>query len=135
MQMKDIMNCLPLVASVLSKKYGVNVIMGGDTAYTEGKNIHIPTLPISSDEHVLCMVRGFIDHESAHIRFTDFELLAKEQLDTLTFHIFNTIEDWRVENELAKLFPGSQVNLHYLIWHFFVDGYKQENEQNTEAGE
>ena len=141
MQMKDIMNCLPLVASVLSKKYGVNVIVGGDTAFTEGKNIHIPTLPISSDEHVLCMVRGFIDHESAHIRFTDFDLLAKEKLDTLTFHIFNTIEDWRVENELAKLFPGSQVNLHYLIRHFFVGGHKQENEQgqknehNTEAGE
>lgn len=109
--------------------------MDGDTAYTEGKNIHIPTLPISSDEHVLCMVRGFIDHESAHIRFTDFELLAKEKLDTLTFHIFNTIEDWRVENELAKLFPGSQVNLHYLIRHFFVDGHKQENGQDTEAGE
>lgn len=135
MQMKDIMNCLPLVASVLSKKYGVNVIMGGDTAYTEGKNIHIPTLPISSDEHVLCMVRGFIDHESAHIRFTDFELLAKEKLDTFTFHIFNTIEDWRVENELAKLFPGSQVNLHYLIRHFFVEGQEQENGQNKEAGE
>ena len=128
MQMKDILNCLPLVASVLSRKYGVNVIVGGDTAFTEGKNIHIPSLPITSDEHLLCMVRGFIDHESAHIRFTDFELLAKEKLDKLSFHIFNIIEDWRVENELAKLFAGSQVNLHYLIRHFFVN--KQE-----EAGE
>lgn len=128
MQMKDILNCLPLVASVLSRKYGVNVIVGGDTAFTEGKNIHIPSLPITSDEHLLCMVRGFIDHESAHIRFTDFELLAKEKLDKLAFHIFNIIEDWRVENELAKLFAGSQVNLHYLIRHFFVN--KQE-----EAGE
>lgn len=128
MQMKDILNCLPLVASVLSRKYGVNVIVCGDTAFTEGKNIHIPSLPITSDEHLLCMVRGFIDHESAHIRFTDFELLAKEKLDKLAFHIFNIIEDWRVENELAKLFAGSQVNLHYLIRHFFVN--KQE-----EAGE
>lgn len=128
MQMKDILNCLPLVASVLSRKYGVNVIVGGDTAFTEGKNIHIPSLPITSDEHLLCMVRGFIDHESAHIRFTDFELLAKEKLNKLAFHIFNIIEDWRVENELAKLFAGSQVNLHYLIRHFFVN--KQE-----EAGE
>lgn len=128
MQMKDILNCLPLVASVLSRRYGVNVIVGGDTAFTEGKNIHIPSLPITSDEHLLCMVRGFIDHESAHIRFTDFKLLAKEKLDKLAFHIFNIIEDWRVENELAKLFAGSQVNLHYLIRHFFVN--KQE-----EAGE
>lgn len=128
MQMKDILNCLPLVASVLSRKYGVNVIVDGDTAFTEGKNIHIPALPITSNEQLLCMVRGFIDHESAHIRFTDFELLAKEKLDKLAFHIFNIIEDWRVENELAKLFAGSQVNLHYLIRHFFVN--KQE-----EAGE
>ena len=58
MEMKHIINSLPLVASVLSRKYGVNVIIGGDTAYTEGKNIHIPSLPITSDEHLLCLMRG-----------------------------------------------------------------------------
>lgn len=131
MQMKDILNCLPLVASVLSRKYGVNVYVQGDKAYTEGKNIYIPTLPITSNEQLLCMVRGFIDHESAHIRFTDFELLKQEQLDTVAFHIFNIIEDWRVENELAKLFSGSQVNLHYLIRHFFMN----EKQETKEAGE
>lgn len=131
MRMKDILNCLPLVASVLSKKYGVNVHVQGDKAYTEGKNIYIPTLPITSNEQLLCMVRGFIDHESAHIRFTDFGLLKQEQLDPVTFHIFNIIEDWRVENELAKLFPGSQVNLHYLIRHFFMHE-KQETKEEAE---
>lgn len=133
MQMKDILNCLPLVASVLSRKYGVNVHIQGDKAYTEGKNIHIPTLPITSNEQLLCMVRGFIDHESAHIRFTDFELVKNERLDTVAFHIFNIIEDWRVENELAKLFAGSQVNLHYLIRHFFVNKPKEEKEAEEKS--
>lgn len=132
MQMKDILNCLPLVASVLSRKYGVNVHIQGDKAYTEGKNIYIPTLPVTSNEQLLCIVRGFIDHESAHIRFTDFDLLKREQLDAIAFHIFNIIEDWRVENELAKLFPGSQVNLHYLIRYFFVN---EKQKTKEEAGE
>jgi len=32
------MSSLPLVASVLSRKYGVKVEMGGADAYTVGKN-------------------------------------------------------------------------------------------------
>lgn len=130
MEMKHIINSLPLVASVLSRKYGVNVIIGGDTAYTEGKNIHIPSLPITSDEHLLCLMRGYTDHESAHIRFTDFALLKKEKLDPFSFHVFNIIEDWRVENELAKLFIGSQKNLHYLIRYFFLENSERAGEKS-----
>lgn len=40
------------------------------------------------------------------------------------------IEDWRVENELAKLFIGSQRNLHYLIRYFFLENSERAEEKS-----
>ena len=41
---KDIMSCLPLLACILGKQYNITVEIGGTTAYTNGKTIHIPSL-------------------------------------------------------------------------------------------
>lgn len=71
-RMKDIMKSLPLVASVLGERYGVEVRIGGDSAFTNGRVIQLPSLPHDSDEGVLALARGFLDHEAAHIRHTDF---------------------------------------------------------------
>ena len=58
---EDILNCLPLLASVLGKRYGVEVVIDGDTACTDGHTIYLPSLPLDSDESLLVQVRGFID--------------------------------------------------------------------------
>ena len=42
---KDIMDCLPLLASVLGNQYGVTVEIGGTEAYTDGSTIHLPADP------------------------------------------------------------------------------------------
>ena len=44
-QTQTIVRSLPLVASVLGKRYGVNVVIGGDKACTDGSTIHLPALP------------------------------------------------------------------------------------------
>ncbi|MBO4368563.1 MAG: hypothetical protein J5803_00460 [Desulfovibrio sp.] len=103
---KDILSCLPLLASVLGRSYGVQVRIGGNSAYTKGNEIHIPSLPIDCASDTLALARGYIDHESAHIRFTDFEVLRAARLDAVTHHIWNSIEDWRVEGKLSLLYPG-----------------------------
>ena len=103
---KDILNSLPLLASVLGRNYGVTVQIGGDSAYTNGNEIHIPSLPLNCDEEMVGLARGYIDHESAHIRFTDFEVLQEAKLDPVTHHLWNSIEDWRVEERLSSLYPG-----------------------------
>lgn len=43
------MDCLPLLASVLGNQYGVTVEIGGSEAYTDGKTIHLPALPLDSE--------------------------------------------------------------------------------------
>lgn len=103
---RDILNCLPLLASVLGDQYGVQVYMGGKEACTNGKVIQLPSLPVDCVPKMLALAKGFTDHEAAHIRHTDFDALQAANLDPVTFNLFNCLEDWRVEKKLPAIFPG-----------------------------
>jgi Mg-chelatase subunit ChlD len=116
---RAVMRSLPLVASVLGRKYGVKVEMGGADAYTDGKTIHLPAMPSEVPDTLLAMVRGFLDHEAAHVRETDFTALEQARLTPLEMHVWNTLEDWRAEHKLAAIFPGCRQNFDWLIAHLF----------------
>ena len=118
---KDVLNCLPLLASVLGDQYGVQVRIGGKEACTNGKVIYLPALPMDCEPELLAMARGFVDHEAAHIRHTDFTALRTAKLDPVTFNLFNCLEDWRIEKKLSAIFPGCRHNLNWLIRRFFVE--------------
>ena len=118
---KDVLNCLPLLASVLGDQYGVQVCIGGKEACTNGKIIYLPALPMDCEPKLLAMARGFVDHEAAHIRHTDFAALKAAKLDPVTFNLFNCLEDWRIEKKLSAIFPGCRHNLNWLIRRFFVE--------------
>ncbi|ATD80725.1 cobaltochelatase CobT-related protein [Desulfovibrio sp. G11] len=118
---KDVLNCLPLLASVLGDQYGVQVCIGGKEACTNGKVIYLPALPTDCEPELLAMARGFVDHEAAHIRHTDFTALRTAKLDPVTFNLFNCLEDWRIEKKLSAIFPGCRHNLNWLIRRFFVE--------------
>ena len=118
---KDVLNCLPLLASILGDRYGVQVRIGGKEACTNGKVIHLPSLPIDCEPELLALVRSFVDHESGHIRHTDFGVLQAANLDPVTFNLFNCLEDWRIEKKLSGIFPGCRQNLNWLIRRFFVE--------------
>ncbi|MBI9088208.1 MAG: VWA domain-containing protein [Desulfobacterium sp.] len=116
---RHIMASLPMVASILGKKYGVNVEIGGEAAFTDGKTIQLPSLPLDCDETLIGLARGYIDHESAHIRETRFDIIKSANLTPMEMQIWNTFEDWRVETRLSKLFPGCRQNFNWLIRHLF----------------
>lgn len=118
---KDVLNCLPLVASILGDRYGVQVRIGGKDACTNGKVIFLPSLPMDCEPELLALAKGFTDHEAAHIRHTDFDVLTAANLDPVTFNLFNCLEDWRVEKKLSGIFPGCRKNLNWLIRRFFVE--------------
>ncbi len=118
---KDILNCLPLLASVLGDQYGVQVRIGGKEACTNGKVIQLPSLPMDCEPEMLALAASFLDHEAAHIRHTDFGILKAANLDPVTFNLFNCLEDWRVEKKLSGIFPGCRQNLNWLIRRFFVE--------------
>lgn len=131
MRSKDIISALPLIADVLGKKYGVRVHIGGDRAYTNGKDIHLPSLPLDADELTLNLARGYLDHEAAHLRSTDFMAMTQAGLSAIEKHVWNILEDWMVEHKLAKIYPGCRHNLTWLIKHVFLE---DDTTSNPEPG-
>ncbi len=49
MHTQNVLTCLPLLADVLGKSYGVAVTIGGNEAYTDGKTITLPSMPLTDD--------------------------------------------------------------------------------------
>lgn len=115
-----IINALPLVADALGRKYGVKVRIGGHKAYTDGKDIHLPSLPLDADATVLNLARGYLDHEAAHLRVTDFDTLKEAKLTDIERHVWNIIEDFMVEQQLAAIYPGCRENFTWLARHLFL---------------
>lgn len=120
-QQKDILNSLPLLAAVLGNQYGVKVEIAGSEAYTDGRTIHIPSISLEHNEDILPLIRGYIDHEAGHIRYTDFEELRSANLDPFTHSIWNALEDCRIEHKMSEVFPGCKENFEWMIQKFFAN--------------
>lgn len=115
------MKAMPLVASMLGDKLGVKVVIGSsDTAYTNGDTIFLPPLPVDDEGVLYPLISGFIDHEAAHIRHTNLDVLKGKKLTPVEKHLWNAIEDWRVEHEIIKRYPGCHEHFTWLIRHFFL---------------
>ena len=112
--MRHLKKTLPLIVSNYSGLFGIEVKIQGTKAYTDSKTIVIPRLNYDSDESVT-LAFGYLAHESAHIRYTDFKLVAKaHKKDNIFFYIFNILEDSRVEKLIGKRFIGVYENLEKL---------------------
>lgn len=103
------------VASALSDNHGVKVIFRGGECHTNGKTIVLPSLPDKLPGPLVEMIRGYLDHEVAHILFSDFRLLKKateigrKDKSHLKF-VFNAVEDIRIELKMAEVYKGSGIN-------------------------
>jgi Mg-chelatase subunit ChlD len=106
---------LRIAAHSLANKLGVNLIIGGSQACTDGTTIRIPDLPADSEEAALLM-RGYLDHEAAHCKLTDFNIQVSSPW-------VNLIEDIRIEAEQARVFPGCGVNMRKLTEHLKNQGH------------
>ena len=111
MRRNPLVGALPLIAQMLGRKLGVKVEIGGDEAYTDGHTLHLPRLPLESTPLAI-LANGFIDHEAAHIRYTDFTVPVPPGLAKL---LTNILEDIRIEQALGVDYPGSRHNLAALV--------------------
>ena len=128
------MKAMPLVASMLGNKLGVKVVIGSsDTACTNGDTIFLPPLPVDDEGVLYPLVSGFIDHEAAHIRHTDLGVLKGKMITPVEKHLWNAIEDWRVEHEIIKKYPGCREHFIWLIRHFFVQDTETEKAGERES--
>lgn len=99
---------LALIAKVLGRKYDITVTIAGQIACTCGKEI---TIPVVSGDHAEALAHGYIDHEAAHVRYTDFSV---QLTDNFAGDLLNILEDVRIEQSIGWEYPGCIANLREL---------------------
>ncbi|EGS64876.1 MULTISPECIES: VWA domain-containing protein [Vibrio] len=112
-------NALPIVAAAYGEKFGVKVLIQGQDAFTDGDRIVIPTAN-PDDPHYQQIAWGYLAHEAAHIRHTNFDMVQKASSKPIRKALLNIIEDVRIENELAKDYPGIRRSISQVI-EYMVD--------------
>ena len=105
--MNNLSNALPIMVNNYAKLFGVSVRIQGSTAYTNGKVITIPRLDIKNPIKAR-LAYGYLAHESAHIRYTDFSILKKDKIknNLFLFSLFNILEDSRIRLKVEDRMKG-----------------------------
>ncbi|HPE73310.1 MAG TPA: hypothetical protein PK018_14270 [Candidatus Competibacter sp.] len=111
MKKNPLLGALPLLAKMLGRRLGVRVVIGADEAHTDGATIFLPALP-ADDAALAILANGYIDHEAAHLRYTDF---TASKPPGVAGELANLLEDIRIEQALGAAYPGSRDNLAALI--------------------
>lgn len=131
---------LPILATHYGNKVGVSVTIGGRTAYTNGKTINVPAIKPDAVADYKDVLFGYIAHEGAHVRHTDFDLLVST-LQALPKSVLafvqgmtNVLEDARIEREFINKWIGTQFTLNAICRHILLnDGYPSLSEIKTTA--
>jgi Mg-chelatase subunit ChlD len=108
---------LPIVAAAYGEQFGVNIVLSGKDAYTDGKTIVLPLL--KSNSGLRDVLFGYLAHESAHVRGSDFDTLKKCKNQTEK-SFTNIIEDIRIEQLIQDVFPGTRLTLD-AMWTYIVE--------------
>ena len=113
------------LARILSDRYFIEVVFEGNECKTDGKTIYLPSLPdfpaIEEDptkltafeeklDKVITLMEGHVDHEVAHLLFSDFTTLRKVK-DPLTKLFLGITEDIRAEAKMIQMWRGSKTNM------------------------
>lgn len=116
------------ITQMLSGK-GIKVTQQGVNAYVKADHlgvpvvVNLPYLPDNATEELCNAIQGFLDHEVAHILFTNFPLMAKANAQGRQIgFMLNALEDPRIEKEMAKRFQGSAYNLS-VTGQFYLDKF------------
>ncbi len=113
--MKLYRGVLPLVIGNFAKNFGVQLYMYGKQAFTDGKSITIPHLDLN-DPVSMEMAYGYVAHECAHIRFSDWDCLRTMDHEDFILHdIFNALEDCRIEYLQTCDWPGLATTFDFLL--------------------
>lgn len=116
MRARNLKNSLPAICRAVTRQKGIELVFQGPPR-TDGKVIYSNPLAIDAAEDEVDIIVGDIDHECAHILYTDFEyqrsMLAKvpESRRPLTQGVWNAVEDTVVERREGDDYIGCRETL------------------------
>jgi len=131
MKASTLKRAFPIVAAALGRKFGVTVTVEGQAAATNGNHIVLPVLP--DDGAVKDVAWGYLAHEAAHIRYTDFKTYSQSGTSALRSALMNVIEDARIEKSLGHEYPGTRETIGKTVAHVMRDGGFDPNTANPAA--
>lgn len=110
------------VARTFSREAEIKVIFAGDGAKTGKGVVFLPKLPEGAtlSKTQVDTTRGYVDHEIGHQLMTPMEPRKGARFTRFTKAMVNAIEDVRVEQGLAKMYPAMRENLR--VTSGFVNG-------------
>ena len=114
-------DAFPIVAAALGNNLGVRVMVTGQTARTDGEMIVIPAYD-GEDPKYRDVAWGYLAHEAAHIRYTDFGIFKSACTKPIRKAILNIIEDIRIEKRLAESYPGTRFTIEKTVAQIINEG-------------
>ena len=132
MKNRTLNNAFPIVAAALGNKFGVDVRVGGQDAYTDGTSINIPAYNLE-DPSYKDVAWGYLAHEAAHVRFTDMVDFRNAATSPIRKSIVNILEDIRIEKTLQKHYPGTKRTTEKVVEHLVQTGGFQLAGQNQQV--
>jgi len=90
-----------------ARNFGIELMMYGHTAHTNGKQITIPRMDLSDSEG-MNVAFGYVGHESGHICYSDFDVIKSLNQHSTLFGLLNAMEDARIERLMVWNWPGME---------------------------
>lgn len=116
---------------MLANHAGVPIIWGPfGTAATDLSAIYLPDLPLEGRD-LARYVYGYVVHECGHIRFTSRSLPPMLCQDPVLKHLFNVLEDPRIERAMCQEYLGAKLHLTALTEALTQDGAFGEFDPNA----
>ncbi|MDD8358246.1 porphyrin biosynthesis protein [Escherichia coli] len=117
-EVQDFRDCVKRVVAMLSGKQ-IPVAERGNEAYVrynrrgEPVLVNIPSIPDDASPTLMNAVRGFLDHEVAHILFTEPKVAMQmhERGKAPSTGLWNALEDVFIERRMGQVFNGTRRNL------------------------
>lgn len=115
------------VVQMLSQMSGLTVTQRGSQAYVKTdprtlkpQLVNIPFIPDDASDDLIAAIQGFLDHEVAHILFTNWQAVKDAvAVGPSLAQLHNMVEDTFIEREMARKFPGCGHNLS-VLHDFFI---------------
>jgi cobaltochelatase CobT len=103
---------LEKIGRIISRQHGIEIVCEGNVPCTDGEKIYLPQIDDMTEE-LKRDFNGFLDHEVAHIKFTEFDEI---KLTRNEFHgqLLNATEDERIERKMISELPGCKYNLDHI---------------------
>lgn len=117
-EVQDFRDCVKRVVAMLSGKQIPVAERGNDAFVRYNKRgepvlVNIPSIPDDATPTLMNAVRGFLDHEVAHILFTDTLVAIKmrKKGKAPSAGLWNALEDVFIERKMGQVFNGTRRNL------------------------